>query len=183
MPVQRLLVVDDDPSLVRALVDALSPWANEHRSCGTAEAAFRLLVDWKPELVVLDFKLPDGTALSVLERCEALSPRPIIIGISGSAAPDETFRLAHQGVSAFLAKPLDWNELSATVERVLNSPPNAEPLVRNAVGKVGLKEMQSHVRGAMLDEALARSGGSLSRAAQLLGVTRQALQNIIKRGS
>jgi DNA-binding NtrC family response regulator len=181
MSVQRLLVVEDDPSLVRALVDALAPWANERRSCGTAEAAIRMLADWKPELVVLDFKLPDGTALSVLEHCELLRPRPAIIGISGAATPDEAFRLAQQGVNAYLAKPLDWNDLNATVQRVLSSPPDAEPLVRNSVGKVSLRKMQSQVRGTMLNEALARSGGNLTRAAQLLGVTRQALQNIIKR--
>lgn len=179
--IERLLLVDDDLELLRALRGVLEPRARHVEQCTTAADACRKVEAWRPDLVLLDVRLPDGTAVQVLENCAHCSPAPVVIGMSGGASPPETFRLAQLGVREFLPKPLDLAEVEACVERVLGRAPTTEPQVRNSVGRVGLKELESTVRHVMVEEALNRSGGSISAAARLLGITRQALQNLIKR--
>ncbi|HEY3496630.1 MAG TPA: response regulator [Polyangiaceae bacterium] len=179
--IERLLLVDDDLRLIRALETALAPITGATRHARTALEACELLDRFRPDVMLLDVTLAEGTAFDVLEHCRGSSPCPLIVSMSGSADPSETFRLAELGVRAYLPKPLDLPGLCHTLERVLAEPPPTEPHVRNSVGFVGLKELQVTVRRTMLDEALERSGGSLTRAARLLGVTRQALQNLRKR--
>jgi two-component system, response regulator RegA len=179
--VKRILIVEDDAQLARSLAEALAEFGAERRVCSKVQEAVEWLHDWHPQLVVLDLKLPDGTALDVLERCEDLSPHPAVIGISGHAAPQDAFRLHELGVRAFLPKPLDPGELGATVTRVLSTAPDVLPQIRNVVGHVQLKEFEQTVRSAFIKEALGRLGASRRAAAKLLGVTRQALQHMLRR--
>ena len=53
-------------------------------------------------------------------------------------------------------------------------------LLRPLVGRFGLKEIQAHVRHVLVIEALARTGGSRSSAARVLGVTRPAVQKFLR---
>jgi transcriptional regulator with PAS, ATPase and Fis domain len=57
----------------------------------------------------------------------------------------------------------------------------ARRLLRPFVGHLGMKDIQTHVREALVREALERSGGSRRSAAQLLGVTRPAIQRWLRR--
>lgn len=181
--VARCLVVEDDLELSDAIVTAVSARVQDCRTVSTVADATRELSTWRPNLVIMDIKLPDGTTVELLESSRALKPWPTFVSMSGQADVEETFRLAQLGVRAFLAKPLDVAQLLETIDQVLSVPPEWTPVVKNMVGHGQLKDFEDEVRSTMIDEALDRTDGSRRGAAKLLSVTRQALQHMIRRRS
>jgi len=181
MGASRLMVVDDDPTLLRALESALEGEVADIRCCAGVATACALLKDWLPEILLLDVTLPDGDAFGVLEALRAREPTPLVVAITGTATPAQAFRLAELGVRAYVEKPFTVAELREAVARARREPPSIEPQLRNTVGHRGLREVEQGVRTTLVREAMARAGGSRTKAAALLGVSRQLLQHILRR--
>jgi DNA-binding NtrC family response regulator len=179
--IQRVLVVEDDRSLLRSLERTLAERFAEVRGCRTRAQALELLGSFHPELLVLDFALPDGDALDVLRAAAGREPAPVVVSMSGSARSDQTFELATLGVRAFLPKPLAPGDLERAVEQALARPPDLRPLIRGSVGHRPIHAVEEEVRATMIDEALARSSGSRRGAAKILAVSRQLLQHMLRR--
>ena len=178
--VERALVVEDNPALLRTLERVLGERAQAVRSCRTVAEARDSLESWLPELVLLDVDLPDGDAFSVLKLMADASPAPVVIAMSGVASPDASFRLAQLGVRAYLTKPLRLDVLANAITEALGQAPDVTPLVRSSVGHVPVRELERHVRRTMVDEALAKAEGNRRRAARLLKVSRQLLQHMLR---
>jgi two-component system response regulator RegA len=176
----RVLIVEDNASLRHAIAKTVRDLGADVIEAETAREAIERLRD-APDLIIADVCLPDGSALAVFEAARHLTPEPIKIGISGRASAQQAFELAQVGVRAYLAKPFLLRDLKQAIERVRTEAPPLEPIVRATVGRVSLREVTSHVRNTMIDEALARSRGSRSGAARLLDVSRQAVQQITRR--
>jgi len=176
--VMKALVVEDDVELGRALVRALEEWGAATTLAETVEAATRLVAN--VELVVLDIGLPDGSGVTVAEKAAALRPAPLIIAFSGNATAEEAFRLGQLGVRGYLTKPLSLGDFTATVAALLEGAPNLAPFLVATVGREPFQKVLAGVRRTMAEQALARTGGNRTGAARLLGVTRQAVQNIIR---
>ena len=87
--------------------------------------------------------------------------------------------LAKAGAHAYLVPPVSAATVHACL-RSLSVSAHLLSLVRPLVGHLGMKEIQARVRRALLLEALARSNGSRRSAAQLLGVTRPAVQKWLR---
>lgn len=175
------LVVEDDARLRPVLVEALEDLGFEVKQAGSVGAATEILAEYVPQLLLLDVALPDGRALDLLEVIERISPRPSVVAVSGSAGPDESFRLAERGVRAYLKKPLQLEELEQAVARALSEPPDLAPHLKSAVGRVPIKDVEATVRTTMVEEALGHGKGSRRAAARVLGISRQLLQHILRR--
>jgi two-component system response regulator RegA len=178
---ERLLVVEDNDALRRTLVLALAGRASEIRGAASVTEAEPLVRAWHPDAVVLDFALPDGNAFDMLRIIAQTEPMPALVAISGMAEPQESFRLALLGVRAFVPKPIEPEDLERALDDALRTAPDLAPLVRAAVGHIGVHAVEEQVRATMVSEALARSHGSRNRAARLLAVSRQLLQHILKK--
>lgn len=179
---KRALLIEDDSSLRDAIGRVVAGWGDvEIFGAGTVAEALDLLTRAPPpDLVITDVRLPDASAFEVLEVSRQLSPAPIVVAISGKAAPDEAFRLAQAGVRAYLAKPFTIEELETAVDRARSEAPDIEPMVAAAVGQVPMLELQREVRRVMMKEALAQTEGSRTGAARLLRITRQAVQQMLR---
>ena len=148
---------------------------------GTASETKALLAaGLKPDFVLIDVRLPDESAFSVLDAIHEVSPRPILIAMSGKASPEEAFRLAAYGVRTYLEKPFSLHRLLDAVETACAEVPDIEPIITAQVGQVSMRELQRDVRRVMVREALARTEGSRSGAARLLQVSRQAVQQMLR---
>jgi two-component system response regulator RegA len=174
-----VLVVDDDARLRKTLVRALAP-----RSQATLEArgvtdCLEVLGRGDIDLVLLDVRLRDGSGLDVVRAAADLSPMPAIVVISGSASPAESFALGRAGARAYLPKAELLDRLDELAELARRPPPLAP--VSAWVGRRSIKEVTDEVRSRMLDAALALGEGSPSRAARHLGVSRQAVQQMLAR--
>jgi DNA-binding NtrC family response regulator len=177
----RALVVEDDASLCRTLVHALAPWASEVRVATTLVEARWQFEEFRPELVVLDFKLPDGTATDVLANVHSVAPLPAIVALSAFADPGDAFALAEVGVRAYLQKPVRLGELNDAIKKALTEPPPLSLSARQAVGHVSLKEAEEALRRTMVKEALERVGGNRRGAARMLGISRELLQHVLRK--
>ncbi len=181
LALERLLVVEDNEALRRALALALAGRASEVRTVATVAEAEPLIREWHPDAVVLDVALPDGDAFDVLRVVAETQPMPALVAMSGMAGPCDAFRLAQMGVRAFVPKPIEPEALERALDLALATAPDLAPLVRAAVGHVGVQAVEEQVRATMVSEALARAHGSRNRAARLLSISRQLLQHILKK--
>ncbi len=178
MTSRRVLVVEDDPQVGALLARAAASWGFETLRAETLSEA-RELLQSQPALILLDVHLPDGSAVELARLANQMRPAPAVIAISGQATTEEAFELARLGVHWYVTKPFVLERLRVTVESALRDPPPFEPQVIRSVGVIPIREVQERVRRAMIDQALALAGGNRSAAGRLLGVSRQAVQQMI----
>lgn len=175
----RALIVEDDVALREGLAAALSDAGMSVLVAGTVQEGIDAL-DQSPHLVVLDIGLPDGRGLSVAEEAIQRRPAPAIIAVSADVTPREAFQLGKLGVRGYVEKPLRLTHVMATIESVLAETPRLEPHVLALVGHKPFHEILTGVRAVLAEQALAMSGGNRTKAAELLSVTRQAVQQMIR---
>jgi two-component system response regulator RegA len=173
------LVVDDDPVLRIALAEFLR---SQSLRVGTAASAADAIAQLRgrPDLVVLDVRLPDGDAFTVLDHARRIAPAPIRIALSGEASPEDAFRLAQYGVRSFLQKPVSLDELWDAIQGAAEDPPDIAPHVQQAVGHLSLRQLTTQVRDEAIKQALASARGNRTAAARILQVTRQAVQQMLR---
>jgi sigma-B regulation protein RsbU (phosphoserine phosphatase) len=116
----RILVVDDDPGMRRAIERVLSP-AYKLAAVAGATEALALLERREFDLALVDVRLKDGDGYSLCQAIRARRPETDVILITGSISePDEKlFRSLEEGAFYFLFKPFDRRVLLALVERCL----------------------------------------------------------------
>ena len=152
---------------VRSVIDAAGP---EH-----ALTALEHGVD----AAFLFASMPDGLALRVARSAIRICPSPSVFVVSSGPHPD-LFDLAQAGASAHLTWPLTPDQLWKCLETTTLSTERLEADVRSLVGRVGIKDAQGWIRMTMLQHALDASHGSRRAAARLLGVTRPAIQRMLR---
>lgn len=180
---ENILVVDDCTQLAQELCELLAEFGAAVRTCETLVQARLAIRQQAPDLVMLDFSLPDGTALDLIDELNAIRPQPLVIGISGTAQPEQAFQLAQRGVRAFVSKPFDRHDIEQAIRTARSAPTDIAPHVRSLVGHQPVKRVEQLVRSSMLEEALARSAGNRRSAARLLHVSRQVLQHMLRRAN
>lgn len=118
----RVLIVDDDQAIVDMLVDLLGRDGRfEIRTANNGFDAGALTAEFKPDLMVLDYMLPDINGDQVCERVRrdpSLAGTKIII-VSGAVDPSEVDRLIAAGADEFVKKPFDVEALIARMLRLL----------------------------------------------------------------
>ncbi len=133
------------------------------------DEAIETLSDTPIEAVTLDIGLGDRRGLEVVRFIAAsVRPRPIVVVLTGEARPREAVELVQLGVHAVLEKPVDVEELDATL-RAPGEPLALEPAVRQLVGHKSKDAIHRLVDEAVVDEALASVDGNVSRAATVAG--------------
>ena len=115
----RVLVVDDEPEIVELFVDALE--ADGRFEVSTAQTGYEagmLTEKFRPDIVVLDYLLPDinGTAVCRTIRSQPELAGVKILAISAIANPAEEEDLMAAGADAFLKKPFNIEQV---IERIL----------------------------------------------------------------
>ena len=115
----RLLVVEDDPAILRGLADNLTYEAHEVLTASDGETAYRLIHERKPDLVVLDLMLPrmSGYELCQKVRGEGLSTPIVMLTARGEEA-DRILGL-DLGADDYVTKPFSVRELLARIRAVL----------------------------------------------------------------
>jgi len=112
----RVLVIDDDRSLLKALAHIIRRWGGQADCADSAENGVRLLDDRRYDFVLLDAKMPGRGGLWFLEHAH-ISPLTKVLVMSGFAPRDLVERMFNLGACAYLEKPFSPEELMQTLER------------------------------------------------------------------
>jgi two-component system KDP operon response regulator KdpE len=114
----RILLVDDEAAIQRALGPLLRSRGSEVDIAGTASEALQMFADCAPALVVLDLGLPDLEGTEVCRRIRAASQVPIIVLSARGAEPDKVNAL-DLGADDYVTKPFGPEELLARIRVAL----------------------------------------------------------------
>jgi two-component system, OmpR family, KDP operon response regulator KdpE len=122
--VTKVLVVDDEPQILRALRTSLEARAYDVLSAATGEDALASVAAQEPDVVILDLGLPDLDGADVMKRLRAWSQVPVIVLSVRDAQADKIDAL-EAGADDYVTKPFDMDELIARMRAALRRA-NAE---------------------------------------------------------
>ncbi len=122
----RVLVVDDEPQIRRALRTSLEAHGYEAESVGTGGEAVVGVADRRPDLVLLDLGLPDLDGKEVIARIRAFSQVPIIVLSVRESQRDKVAAL-DAGADDYVTKPFGMEELLARARVVLRRKTSEQP--------------------------------------------------------
>lgn len=120
-PMSRILVGDDQPMLVEACQLVLESAGHTVQSVTDGQQAVTLARQWHPDLVVLDWLMPNLDGLGALAALRATPDTADIPILMMSGSPGAEARALQDGADLFLAKPFDADDLLATVAKALES--------------------------------------------------------------
>ena len=138
----RLLVVDDDPQIVRALRINLKARGYEVTTAPDGAAALHAAAQHPPDLVVLDLGLPDMEGTEVIAGLRGWTAVPIIV-LSGRAGSADKVASLDAGADDYVTKPFGVDELLARIRAVTRRGRQAEepaPVVTVGSLEVNLAE-------------------------------------------
>ncbi len=126
----RVLIVDDEPHLLRALRINLAARRYQVDTAADGAAALHAASAQPPDLVVLDLGLPDMDGVDVIRTLRAWTPVPIIV-LSGRAGSSDKVHALDAGADDYVTKPFSLDELLARIRAVTRrtTGPDTEPEV------------------------------------------------------
>jgi len=128
--VTRVLVVDDEPQIVRALQINLRARGYEVFLAGSGAAALKVAGQHPPELVILDLGLPDFDGVEVIRGLRGWTDAPILV-LSGRTDQTDKVEALDAGADDYVTKPFGIDELLARMRAVLrrSNPAQDQPVV------------------------------------------------------
>ncbi len=112
-----LLLVDDDPAVLRAIGDYFEHSGYEVWREATGEQGLETFRRVRPDVVILDLYLPDASGLVILERLRRENGAVILL--TGQGDIETAVRAMRLGAENFLTKPVDMSHLAAATARVV----------------------------------------------------------------
>ena len=142
----RVLVVDDDPQILRALRINLTAHGYDVALADSGAAALRAAADTTPDVVVLDLGLPDLDGTEVVEGLRGWSTVPIVV-LSARTDSGEKVRALDAGADDYVTKPFGMAELLARLRAAVrraavSQAPDGQAVVDTAAFRVDLAAKQ-----------------------------------------
>jgi two-component system KDP operon response regulator KdpE len=159
--VTRILVVDDDPSLLKALRIGLTARGDDVVTAHTGTEAINQVALAAPDLVILDLGLPDLDGIEVCRRIRAFSAVPIVV-LSAYGDERRKVEALDGGADDFVTKPFGMAELEARLRVALR-----HGATRNAEGAEPAKELDvGHLHVDLVHHMAALDGHALHLTAK-----------------
>jgi len=146
----RILVVDDEVEIVRALQRSLTAHGYEVFTAGSGEEALEAIAYHRPDLMILDLGLPGMSGLEVCRRVRAQSNLPIIVLSVKDTERDKVMAL-DLGADDYVSKPFGMDEVLARMRAALRHAAQpqsgAEPIFIAGPLRVDFAQRQVQVNG------------------------------------
>ena len=147
---RTVLVVEDEESITTPLMAALAREGFEASVAATAAEALELAGSLKPDLVLLDLMLPDGSGLDVCRELRRTSSVPIIVVTARGDEADRVVGL-ELGADDYVVKPFSARELVARIRAVLRRSESASVRAPDEPVRVGPLVVDAARRTASVD--------------------------------
>jgi two-component system, OmpR family, KDP operon response regulator KdpE len=153
--VTKVLVVDDDPSLLKALRIGLTARGDEVLTAHSGTEALNQVALGGPDLVILDLGLPDVDGLEVCRRIREFSDVPIVV-LSAYGDERRKVEALDSGADDFVTKPFGMAELEARIRTAIrhrtgSSAPSAEANLTVGALELDFVHHQASLRGVQVD--------------------------------
>ncbi|MEO1236197.1 MAG: response regulator [Planctomycetota bacterium] len=166
-----ILVVDDDPAMVRAIQRSLRSEPFRLHAEDGAGSVMRAIENESPAVALIDWHLHGNNAQELIESMALAFPRCVVIVFSGDNRPEERRRGINAGAWMWVNK-LEAASLPSYVAQAM-----LEHERRASEYGMSLTEVQ----GRLVSARIARFGGNLSAAASSLGIHRNTAKRMLER--
>ena len=162
---KRLLVVDDEPNLLRAVAACLKAEAYEVSTARSGHEALLQLAESLPDLIISDIRMPGMDGYKLARQLRG-SPRTALVPIVFLTAKDETadriegFRA---GIDAYLTKPFEPEELIAVVNAILHRVERTHSQIARLVSSGNAEDTPMSLQDEALTDAERRVALAVSR--------------------
>ncbi|MCX4514665.1 response regulator transcription factor [Streptomyces sp. NBC_01619] len=156
----RVLIVDDDP-LVRAGLTFMLGGAEDIEIVGEGadgDEATDLTERLRPDVVLMDIRMPRVDGLTATERLRARPDAPEVVVLTTFHADEQVLRALRAGAAGFVLKDTPPTEIVAAVRRVATGEPVLSPAVT--------RQLMTHVAGAAPDDRPGRARARLGTLAE-----------------
>jgi two-component system KDP operon response regulator KdpE len=128
---QRVLILDDEPQILRALRVVLRDAGFQVLPAETAQEALDLAALHRPDAAIVDLVLPDGDGVAVCRTLRSWSRMPIIV-LSAMGEEDDKVRALEAGADDYVTKPFGPRELVARLKAAMRraAPEPDDPVLR-----------------------------------------------------
>jgi two-component system KDP operon response regulator KdpE len=175
----RVLVVDDDPAILRTLSMNLRARQYDVLTAADGRTALQACRDDKPDVVILDLGLPDLSGVEVLREFREYSQVPVIV-LSARHGSDDKVQALDLGADDYVTKPFGMDELvarvraavrrSGTTAEVVETPAFTVDFAARQVWRDGAEIRLTPTEWGLLDALVTRPGRLVSQ--------RQLLQEV-----
>ncbi len=167
---QTILVVDDDHRLRPRLVRALAARGlDAHGADGPQAALAAVDGGLKPDMAVVDLRMPGGSGLDLLTDLRARLPQLQVVVLTGYGSIPTAVEAVHRGAVDYLAKPTDADMILAALQR--RSSAEESPRTEATEAPSLARAEWEHIQRVMAD-----CDGNISETARRLGLHRRTLQ-------
>lgn len=121
---RKILVVDDEPQILRVLRMSLKAHRFDLRTASDGESAIDTFNDWSPDLIITDLSMPLMSGLELCREIRKISQTPIIV-LSVKGEERTKVEALDAGADDYITKPFGIEELLARVRATLRRAPDA----------------------------------------------------------
>jgi len=104
----KLLIVEDQKSILEELVEVLEAQGYAVSKALTGKEAISLIQEQKPQIIILDLYLEDMSGLNVLKEAKAANPKTCVVVLTGFDVETTKEKAFAMGADYFLIKPIPW---------------------------------------------------------------------------
>lgn len=152
--VSTILIVDDDPGIVDLVATAAAEAGYGVLTALDGRGALRTFFEHRPDLTMVDIRMPEVSGLEVIRRIRDVSDAPVL-AFSASADESDIVRCLQAGADDYLVKPIRLHELFARVEAALRRARLATKPTRgvylDSALAVHLDRHEVYLNGRLLD--------------------------------
>lgn len=173
----RLLVVDDDPNIVKLYEELLTQRGFSVTSCTESAKVIPLLKQTAYDAILLDVRMPGGEGTDLLPLMKRIQPAAPVIIVSAYCDASNAGYYYSLGAFDIIGKPFSTERVVETVTRAVEQQERV-PVV---LSTLSLREARDQVYRKLIVAALRKTNWNQVKAAELLGVSRYCLMRWIKK--
>lgn len=168
---KKIVVCDDDVAFRRRLVRSLRDRGKEVYEAEHAQHGLEVCMEYKPEGLLVDLRMPGVGGLWLVEQVGRLTPACRIVVLTGFGSITTALDAVRRGATNYITKP-------ASVDQILNAFSPESSATSSQLIMPSLAEVEAEYVQRVLNEC----EGNVSQSAKILGVHRRSLQRKLKKG-
>ena len=117
----QILIVEDEEIVSEILIARMKRWGQNVVLATSRQEALSKIKTSRFDLVLLDIMLPDGFGYEIIPEVKQAQPNINIITMTGDNTPDLERTVRAFGITYFMAKPVDFDELKNIIDHIANT--------------------------------------------------------------